>query len=118
MEREIHPIKGLPEQPHIAYISFSPDETKLAFTHTAHNGVELWVVDLATLTAEKLTDAVLNANAGRPYTWFPDSRHLLVRMLPQNRPALSDPKTALPEGPVVLTSDGQISQNLNLSGFA
>jgi len=111
MEREILPIRGLPEQPHIAYISFSPDETKLAFTHTVHNGVELWVVDLETLTAEKLTDAVLNANAGRPYTWFPDSRHLLVRMLPQNRTALSDPKTALPEGPVVSTSDGQISQN-------
>ena len=111
MEREIHPIKGLPEQPHIAYISFSPDETKLAFTHTVLNGVELWVVDLETLTAEKLTDALLNANAGCPYTWFPDSRHLLVRMLPQKRTALSDPKTVLPEGPVVLTSDGQISQN-------
>jgi len=111
MEREIHPISGLPEQPHIAYISFSPDETKLAFTHTVHNGVELWVADLETLTAEKLTDAVLNANAGYPYTWFPDSRHLLVRMLPQNRTALSDLKTALPEGPVVSTSDGQISQN-------
>ena len=111
MDREILPISGLPEQPHIAYISFSPDETKLAFTHTVHNGVELWIVDLETLTAEKLTDAVLNANAGHPYTWFPDSRHLLVRMLPQNRMALSDPKTVLPEGPVVLTSDGQISQN-------
>jgi dipeptidyl aminopeptidase/acylaminoacyl peptidase len=111
MEREIHPIKGLPEQPHIAYISFSPDETKLAFTHTVLNGVELWVVDLETLTAEKLTDAVLNANAGHPYTWFPDSRHLLVRMLPKYRTALSDSKTALPEGPVISTSDGQISQN-------
>jgi dipeptidyl aminopeptidase/acylaminoacyl peptidase len=111
MKREILPISGLPEQPHIAYISFSPDETKLAFTHTVHNGVELWVVDLETLTAEKLTDAVLNANAGHPYTWFPDSRHLLVRMLPQKRMALSDPKTVLPEGPVVSTSDGQISQN-------
>lgn len=111
MKGEVQSIKGLPEQPRIAYVSFSPDETKIAFTHTAEDGVELWVADLKTLTAAKVTNAVLNANAGQPYTWFPDSRNLLVRMLPADRKTLRDTKTALPEGPVVLVSDGQISQN-------
>lgn len=111
MKGAVQSIKGLPEQPRIAYVSFSPDETKIAFTHTSQEGVELWVADLKTLTAVKVTDAVLNANAGRPFTWFPDSRSLLVRMLPTDRKALTDTKTKLPEGPVVLVSDGQISQN-------
>ncbi len=111
MKGAVQSIKGLPEQPRIAYVSFSPDETKIAFTHTSQEGVELWVSDLKTLTAVKVTDAVLNANAGRPFTWFPDSRSLLVRMLPTDRKALTDTKTKLPEGPVVLVSDGQISQN-------
>ena len=111
MEQEVKPIAGLPEHPRIAYISFSPDETKIAFTHTAPTGVELWMADLGKLTAVKLTDAVLNANAGMPYTWFPNSRSLLVRMLPENRKELVNNKMTLPVGPVVSTSDGGISQN-------
>jgi len=110
-KRELRPIMGLPEQPRIAYVSFSPDETKIAFTHTTPGGVELWIADLITLTARKLTDAMLNANAGEPYIWFPDSRSMLVRMLPGGRKTLADMKTALPDGPVVSVSDGQISQN-------
>ena len=110
-KRELRPITGLPEQPRIAYVSFSPDETKIAFTHTTLGGVELWIADLITLTARKLTDAMLNANAGEPYIWFPDSRSMLVRMLPGDRKTLADMKTALPDGPVVSVSDGQISQN-------
>ena len=110
-KRELRPITGLPEQPRIAYVSFSPDETKIAFTHTTLGGVELWIADLITLTARKLTDAMLNANAGEPYIWFPDSRSMLVRMLPGGRKTLADMKTALPDGPVVSVSDGQISQN-------
>ncbi len=89
MEQDMRSITGLPEQPLIAYVSFSPDETKIAFTHTAADGVELWMADLKTLTAVKLTNAMLNANAGQPYTWFPDSRSLLVRMLPKDRKALT-----------------------------
>jgi dipeptidyl aminopeptidase/acylaminoacyl peptidase len=111
MEGEMKHISGLPDNPKIAYISFSPDENKIAFTHTAPKGVELWMVDLGNLTATKLTDAVLNANEGKPYIWFPDSKSLLVRMLPENRKELVNAKVALPEGPVVSTSDGEVSQN-------
>ena len=107
----ISQIKGLPANALIANPSLSPDETKLAFTNTVDKGVELWIADLKTLQARKLTEAVLNANVGFPYSWFNDGNALLVRMLPANRPALIDTKEALPEGPIVSTSDGQISQN-------
>ncbi|SEA25173.1 Prolyl oligopeptidase family protein [Porphyromonadaceae bacterium KH3R12] len=110
-EKEVRQIEGLPSEPLIAYISFSPDETKLAFTNTVENGVELWIADLKTLQAGRVTDAVVNANAGFPYSWFNDGSGLLVRMLPENRPELIDTQKALPEGPIVSVSDGQISQN-------
>lgn len=110
-EKEVRQIEGLPSEPLIAYMSFSPDETKLAFTNTVESGVELWIVDLKTLQARRVTDAVVNANAGFPYSWFNDGSGLLVRMLPENRPELIDTQKALPEGPIVSVSDGQISQN-------
>lgn len=110
-DKEVRQIEGLPSDPLIANVSFSPDETKFAFTNTVENGVELWVVELKTLQARRMTDAVVNANVGFPYSWFNDGSGLLVRILPQERPGLIDTQKALPEGPIVSVSDGQISQN-------
>ena len=111
VQNELQTIPGLPADARITYFSFSPDETKLAFTNTTNHGVELWVVNLIDLTTHRITEATLNANAGRPYSWFPCSSALLVRMLPVDRASLIETKNALPEGPVVSVSDGQISQN-------
>lgn len=104
-------IKNLPDNAKITYPAFSPDETKLAFTNTTMDGVELWVVDLTKLQATQLTDPILNANAGMPYSWLDDNEGLLVKMLPKDRQALIDEEEAVPSGPIVTSSDGQISQN-------
>ena len=104
-------VQGLPANPKIAYNSFSPDEKKLAFTNTTSKGVELWVLDLATNSAKKLTNDNLNANLGTPYVWMKDSQTLLVKQIPANRAALIDDKKSLPDGPTVSTSDGKVSQN-------
>ncbi|PRD54102.1 S9 family peptidase [Sphingobacterium gobiense] len=103
-------ISGLPEHPRIANMSFSPDDKFLALTHTAADGVELWVIELETAQARKLTDTDLNAAMGRPYTWYSDGKALLISKLPAERSALIDSSKDLPVGPIVSTSDGQISQ--------
>lgn len=110
-ETEISTISGMPEDARIAYSTFSPDESKLAFTNTTESGVELWVINFDTRCAHRLTDAILNANAGHPYVWFPNNNEILVRTLPANRGRLKSESEVLPEGPVISTSDGQISQN-------
>lgn len=110
-EKELQQISGLPQNARITHTSFSPDETKLAFTNTVETGVELWVVDLKTLQAKRLTEPSLNANSGTPYSWFSNSESLLVKVLPHDRQPLIKPEEALPTGPIVTTSDGQISQN-------
>lgn len=104
-------VQGLPENPRIANLSLSPDEKKYAFTHTVANGLELWVLDVATATATKLTEAVLNGTMGSPFNWYSDSEQLLVRFLPKNRPKLIDVQKSLPNGPTVSVSEGTKSQN-------
>ncbi|MEJ5048578.1 prolyl oligopeptidase family serine peptidase [Chryseobacterium culicis] len=104
-------VKNLPSNPKIGYVSFSPDEKKLAFTNTTNKGVELWIVDMETASANKITADNLNANLGMPYVWYNDSQSLLIRAIPQNRPALIDASKDLPTGPIVSTADGKVSQN-------
>ena len=104
-------VKGLPANPRIAYLTFSPDEKKLAFTHTTADAVELWVLDLATNSARKISNQPLNANIGSPFEWMADSQSLLVKVIPANRKALIDDTKTLPKGPTVSTSDGKVSQN-------
>jgi len=110
-EKEPVNFAGLSENMRIANVLWSPDETKVAFTNTVATGVELWVADFKTATAQKLTDAVLNANIGNPVNWFRDSKSLLVRLLPSKRNALIDVKKSLPAGPIISVSDGSKSQN-------
>jgi dipeptidyl aminopeptidase/acylaminoacyl peptidase len=104
-------VTGLPENPHITNLSWSPNETKIAFSHTTNSGVALYVIDVASAKATQLTEATVNANLGNPFSWYNDSETILVKMLPKNRPALLDEKKNLPEGPIVSNTSGTISQN-------
>ncbi len=104
-------ISGLPEKPRLANFSWSPDESKIAMTHTTDTGVELWVLDIASASAKKLTDATLNANMSNVINWFKDGSAVLVKMLPENRKTLINTNTAVPTGPTISTSDGQKAQN-------
>lgn len=104
-------VSGLPARPKIANISWSVDDTKVAFTHTTDKGVELWVLDVASASAKKLTEAQLNANLGTPFVWYTDNQRLLVRMIPANRPSLIDVAKDLPKGPSISVAEGKVSQN-------
>ena len=104
-------VTGLPAAPRLANFVWSPDETRIAFTHTTRTGVEVWVLELASARATRLTEARVNGNVGNPLTWFRDNQALLVRMLPVQRPALIDTAREVPTGPVVSVSDGSKAQN-------
>ncbi len=104
-------VVGLPENPKISNLSWSPNETKVAFSNTTASGVELWILDVASAKATKLTEANLNANLGNPFSWFKNGEAILAKMLPQNRAALLDQKKDLPKGPIVSTSEGKVSSN-------
>jgi len=104
-------IKGLPANPRLGNMAWSPDENKMAVTNTTANGVELWVLDLQQNVATKLTEDRINANTGSPFTWM-DDNNLLVKMLPADRPALIDTDSSIPTGPTVSVNEsGTKAQN-------
>ncbi|HWS00208.1 MAG TPA: hypothetical protein VN249_06300, partial [Prolixibacteraceae bacterium] len=104
-------VKGLPENPRIAYLTWSVDEKKIAFTNTTPSHVELWVLDVATATASRISSRPLNANMGKPFVWCNDNVHLIVRLIPENRPPIIDAKKNLPSGPIISNSTGSKAQN-------
>ncbi|MFD1601691.1 S9 family peptidase [Flavobacterium artemisiae] len=104
-------VAGLPNNPKISNVLWSPNDKKILFSHTTATGVELWVIDVASAQATKLTDATVNANLGNPFSWLPDNETILVKMLPKNRKPLLDSKKDLPTGPIVSNTSGEKSQN-------
>ena len=105
------PLAGLPQNARLANLTWSPDETMVALTHTTDEGVELWVADLATATARRLTEARLNANMGDAINWAKDGKSIIVKLLPDDRQPLIDGSVAVPTGPTISTADGKKAQN-------
>ena len=104
-------VSGMPQNPKISNVLWSPNDKKILFSHTTNSGVELWVLDVASAKATKLTEATVNANLGNPFSWFLDSETILVKMLPKNRQPLLDSKKDLPTGPIISNTSGEKSQN-------
>ncbi len=111
LSKEETQVTGLPKNPRLANFSWSPEQTKLAFTNTVDDGVELWFVDLKSAKAKKLSKAKLNANLGNPAVWFKSGNSLLVKFLPTDRKELIDTENAVPTGPTVTSSTGEKAQN-------
>ncbi|WP_188461718.1 prolyl oligopeptidase family serine peptidase [Marivirga lumbricoides] len=104
-------VKGLPENPRLANFNWSPDQQKIAFTHTTDKGVQVWVLDIKTSSAKKLTDEIVNANMGNPLEWQKDNSGLFVTTLPADRKELINTEEAIPDGPIISVSKGEKAQN-------
>jgi dipeptidyl aminopeptidase/acylaminoacyl peptidase len=103
---EVKPIAGLPDDVVVENVSWSPDGMHITFTVRQSNGLELWLAEVASSKARKLTEAIVNdALSGIPYAWFSDNKTLLVRTIVADRgeAPLAD---LAPAGPVVQATDG------------
>ena len=106
-DSEPTPIQGLPENPKIENVSWSPDGQKAAFTLTQEAGLELWVADMASQQASKLTEPIINdAMRGLPYAWLSDNQTLVYKSVVSDR---GDTPTAssAPAGPTVQETTGE-----------
>lgn len=100
-------VTGLPADPIIQNISFSPDGQNIAFTLTMDQHIELWVANISNGQARRLGDfAVNNVWYGAPFDWFPNSQSLLVRTVPANR-APEPVRTLAPTGPTIQDATGE-----------
>jgi len=98
---------ALPDDGRLGSPSWSPTGDRFVVTRTRRDGIELWCVDAATRAVKQLTGPRLNAVAGA-YTWLPDGRSLVCRLVPESRGAQPQPE-AVPTGPVVQQNDGKVS---------
>jgi len=102
-------LRHLPENARINNVAFSPDETKIAFTHTRAAGVELWMADLRSFEARQVSARRLNDAAAHPFIWHPNSEMILAQFVPENRGDVPTEKTA-PAGPVIQENLGRTAR--------
>ena len=87
-------------------ISWSPNDKKIAFTHTTSDRVDLYVIDVATQKATKINKQPLNTISGG-YQWIDDNT-LLYRTIVKPLSA-APPKSAVPKGPTLQENYGKAS---------
>lgn len=96
----------LPAGARVAYPAWSPDGGRLAFVNAAPAGLALWVADVRTGKAARVTEPVLNAAHGTPYAWLPDgSGFVVARTLPGRGAPPAEPP--VPAGPVIQENLGR-----------
>ncbi|XWW45995.1 S9 family peptidase [Fibrella sp. USSR17] len=93
-------VKGLPASPLISFVQWSPDETKFAFAVSSDSKIELYVADVATATATRLTDKALNATFGGAFRWTSDSKSLIAKLIPDGR-TTAPAANLVPVGPTM-----------------
>jgi dipeptidyl aminopeptidase/acylaminoacyl peptidase len=97
---------ALPPGAHAGVPEWSADGKRFAFTNTTPAGIELWVGDAASGRVTKLRGMAVNAIYGDAVQWMPDSRTLLVQLVPAARTKLA-PAPSVPVGPNVQESAGR-----------
>ncbi len=97
-DQSVRAITGLPDAPRLGDVTWAPDSSHVAFTHTRSDRIELWVVEVATAKARRLTDLALNMTARVDPIWLSDSQSLVCALVPTDRGSVPQ-KAAIPSGP-------------------
>lgn len=104
-------VAGLPDKLQLTNFIWSPDEKMIAMTHTSDSSVELWILDVTTRKAKKLSSHPINATMGNSINWFKSSEELLVKLIPKDREDIIDQSVVVPTGPKVTENNGEKAQN-------
>jgi dipeptidyl aminopeptidase/acylaminoacyl peptidase len=99
-------VAGLPQNVRMGNLSWSPDGKIAAFSHTTASGIELWLINVESAQAKQLTGPILNAVLGSPFDWLSDSRHILIKTVPEGR-GLAPAEPKAPAGPAISFNEGK-----------
>ncbi len=98
-------ITGLPENPKITDVSWSPNSRHIAFLVIQSNRIELWLADSRNGKASRLSDVEVNDTYGTPMAWSRDSKSILVQTVPNKR-GDAPVESTIPTGPIIEQSTG------------
>lgn len=104
---EVLPFLGLPNNPKIKNLAWSPNGQAIAFTLTTDKGLALWVAQLSDRQCEQLSDAIINdAMPGLPYCWLSDNETLIYKSIVTDRGTVPT-DSYIPKGPVIQENKGK-----------
>ncbi|MEA2691170.1 MAG: hypothetical protein QOJ16_557 [Acidobacteriota bacterium] len=98
-DRAERAVTGLPEAPRIGGVSWSPDGAHVAFTLTRKEGIDLWVLDVASGKARRVGNVALSLVLNSAPAWRSDGKALFCALVPEGRGA-EPPAPEVPPGPV------------------
>jgi len=104
--QEAQSVSGLPAEPRIISVSWSPDGEHIAFLQQEQQEVQLWRINVADASASQWSNQPVNAVWGASIEWTEDSRSVYVSLVD---PAQGDKPVAsnIPAGPVITESRGR-----------
>jgi dipeptidyl aminopeptidase/acylaminoacyl peptidase len=98
-------ITGLPKNLAAGAIAWNPSETKIAFTQSEVNRVDLYVIDIATKKATRVNNDPINQVLGNAFTWVDD---LTILYKATTHDAAGAPKRPItPKGPTIQQNIGK-----------
>lgn len=99
-------ITGLPSPLAAGNIIWSPDDKKIAFTHTTGSRIDLYVITIATQKAIKINKSAINTAVG-DIDWY-DNNTIFYNAIVQPA-AAAPPRPQAPKGPAVQENYGKAS---------
>lgn len=100
------PLQGLPNNVSISNVSWSPDESKIAFTQSDDKAIYLGVLDIATRQVQMYKQIPLNATYGSSYVWHTDSKSIIAKRVPLSRGSAPE-VSRIPLGPTIQENLGR-----------
>lgn len=98
-------LQGMPKNLSAGNITWSPSETKIAFTQTEFDHVDLYTIDIASAKVTKVNKTPLNNVLGNPYTWL-DDQTMLYKVIIHSA-ATAPKKPITPKGPTIQQNIGK-----------
>ena len=94
-----------PRETSLGRVEFSPDGSRLIFTLTRYNGIEVWLMEVATGDVRPLSDASINAAWGDPCDWLDENATVICTFKASARGAPPGAPDA-PAGPNIQEHSG------------
>jgi len=103
-------IKGMPASIAALSPTWNPSENKIAFYNVSANAVDVYVIDLTTLTCQKINKTAANLILGSSLVWLDDAT-LLYKVNVNTASALAK-KPITPSGPTIQENLGKAAPSV------